>query len=291
MRGPRTYALYRFSLGAILFALIVAFGTVELASDALDSGAAVPGTLPRDVPIRFGLTVYHVLDAIAPAPYVETTLAQEALSRADAGAAERYALRLPESPTRDEILARVASMRGERVLAREYFLAAPDPAAVHASANTLAVRNPAAGYALERLLQVRLDRDATHPDAVGEAYWHMGRLANQEAWVQVPGSTRQREWLREALRDFEAAVKLAPLSERYLVEAANQANLLGDRRRAEQLFADAADVDPASADAVAGLGVVAWENGDRQSAQGYLARARTLDPRALMVGALERDLR
>jgi tetratricopeptide (TPR) repeat protein len=84
---------------------------------------------------------------------------------------------------------------------------------------------------------------------------------------------------------------LAPLSERYAIAAANQADLLAERNRAEALIARAADIDPGSADAVAGLGVVALQKGDRRAAITYLRRARALDPRALMVSALERDLR
>jgi hypothetical protein len=243
------------------------------------------------VPASFGLTVYRALDRIAPAPYVEASLAQAALARHDSDAAERYALRMPSSPVRDELLARVALLRGQPVLAGEYFLAAPDPNAVQAAVQLLAARDPAAGYAVERLLRNRLARGGTHPDAVAEADWQMGRLANRKAWRQVPGSALQNAWLARAAGDFEAAVALAPLSERYAVEAANQADLLRDRRRAQELFAHAAAVDPSSGDAIAGLGVLAWERGDRQTAAADLARARALDPRSLMVRALERDLR
>jgi hypothetical protein len=288
---PRNFTLLRVTLGAVVVALLIAFGAIQLASDSLVSGAAVAGTFPTRIPPGFGLRVYGMLDRIAPAPYVETSLAQAALARHDPDAAERFAVRMPASPVRDELLARVALMRGQPVLATEYSLAAPDPQAVQASAQALATRDPAAGYALERLLRNRLERSGTHPDAVAEADWQMGRLANRKAWQQVPGSALQNAWLARADNNFEAAVALAPLSEKYLVEAANQADLLRRRDRAEELFARAAAIDPASADAIAGLGVIAWQNGDRQTATAYLARARATDPHSLMVRALERDLR
>jgi tetratricopeptide (TPR) repeat protein len=242
------------------------------------------------VPLRFGRAVYRVLDRVAPAPYVEITLARDALQTAKPNAAERYAVRLPASPIRDELFAEIAAERGRRLLAIEYFLAAPDPGAIDRAANELASRDPAAAYALERLLEVRLARMRTHPDAVAQAYWEMGRLANRTAWRQVPGSARQQFWLRQGLQNFEAAVTLAPLSERYLVEAANQADLLDEHVRAQTLFGRAAEIDPTSADAIAGLGVVAWQSGDRGSALLDLSRARRIDPNALMVRALERDL-
>jgi tetratricopeptide (TPR) repeat protein len=288
---PRRYALFRFIVGAVVALAVVAFATLQLASDALDARAAAAGTLPQEIPLSFGRTVYRVLDRVAPASYVERSLAQEALARGDAGAAERYAVRLPASPARDELFANIASMRGQALLAREYFLAAPDPDAVGRSADALAVRDPAAGYELEQLLEKRLALGGTHPDAVADAYWRMGRFANRQAWRQISGSIRQRAWLARGLQDFEAAVSLAPLSERYLVSDANQADLLGERERARMLFAQAAGIDPADADAVAGLGVIAWEQGDRSAAVAYLAHARALDPHALMVRALERDLR
>ena len=163
-------------------------------------------------------------------------------------------------------------------MALEYFLAAPDAAAITAAAEVLAERDPAAAYDLVRLLQIRLAMLGTHPDAVAEARWEMGGLANRKAWRQVPGSVAQRDWLKRGLRDYEAAVALAPLSERYVIADANQADLLGERERARTLFAQAVAIDPASAEAIAGLGVVAYENGDRDAAVAYLLRARAIDP-------------
>jgi hypothetical protein len=287
----RRFSLFRIVLAAVAAGALIALAAVQLASDSLNSAAAAPATVPRLVPPNFGLAVYRLLDRIAPAAYVEATLAQQALARGDADEAVRYAARLPAWPVRDELLARAAQLHGQDMLAAEYFLAAPDPVAVDAAAERRASQNPAAGYSLERLLRERLARSGTHPDAVAEASWKMGLLANRQAWRQIPGSPAQRRWLERADRDFETAVSLAPFSERYVVAAANQADLVGDRPRARWLFAHAGEIDPGSADAIAGLGVVAWQNGDRSGAAAYLQRARAIDPDALMVRALERDLR
>ncbi len=278
-------------LGAATAALLLGLAAVQFASDALHRDAAAPGTLPRAIPENAALAVYRALDRIAPAPYVEETLARHALDGGDADAAERYATRLPASPVRDELLARIALARGQKRLALEYFLAAPDAGAITAAAEAMAERDPAAAYDLVRLLQIRLAMLGTHPDAVAEARWEMGGLANRKAWRQVPGSAAQRDWLKRGLGDYEAAAGLAPLSERYIIADANQADLLGERERARELFAQAVAIDPASAEAIAGLGVVAFESGDRSAAVAYLLRARAIDPTALMVRALERDLK
>lgn len=278
-------------MAAVLIALVAALGAVQFASDAFTARAAAPGTLPTRISTRFASAVYASLDRVAPAAYVEATLAHAALASGDDAAAELHALRLPASPTRDELLARIALARGEPALALEYFLAAPDAAAVQRVIEQRAARDPAAGYALALLLERRLALLRTHPDALADADWRVGLLANRTAWVQVPGSTTQRAWLRRALDAFEEAVQLSPLSEQYVIAAANQADLLEDRRRAEQLFRSAEAIDPTSADAVAGLGVVAFQDGHRDVAGRYLERARALDPQSLMVRALERDLR
>jgi hypothetical protein len=270
--------------------LLAAFGTIQLASYAFTASAAADGSLPTRVPLSFGLAVYRVLDRVAPAPYVESTLATAALHAGTTSLALRYALRLPASPNRDELLARIAQARGDQVLAQEYFLAAPDVDAVQSVVRSLAVRDPAAAYAVERTLNARLALQTTHPDAVAETYWRMGELANQRAWREVPASAAQGVWLNRAMENFQAGIQLAPLSEKIALAAANQAVLLGDLTRARKLFAHAADVDPASADAVAGLGVVAYQLGDPASARAFLIRARRLDSNALMVRALEGDL-
>ncbi len=287
----RRYVFLRAIVALVIGGMLACFATIQAASYSLASDAAVPGTLPKRVPASFGLRVYRTLDRLSPAPFVEATLAARALADGDAGAAQHYALRLPASPARDELLARVALARGDRPHALEYFLAAPDVDEVQRAAYDAAAASPEAGYRIEAQLVERLKLLTTHPDALAEAYWNLGQLAVHTAWVQVSGTPVQNAWLHRGLDHYEAAAALAPLSEKYAISAANQADFVGDRERAAALFARAADVDPGSADAIAGLGVVAFERGDAAAARAYLARARAIDPNSLMVRSLERDLR
>ena len=243
------------------------------------------------MPPSFGLAVYRALDRVAPAAYVVSTLAAYDLSTGETAGALREAIRLPASPTRDELLARIARAQGNEALALEYFLAAPDVNAVDAAAQALAVGSPAAGYALETLLERRLSLLTTHPDDVAETYFRLGQLANRQAWREIPDSKSQGAWLYRGMRDFRAAVDLAPLSDKYLIVAANQAMLLGDLDGAQRYFARAIDANPGSADAVAGSGVIAYQRGDIAAAEKNLRRARALDPNSLMVHSLERFLK
>ncbi|MBV8149203.1 MAG: tetratricopeptide repeat protein [Candidatus Eremiobacteraeota bacterium] len=271
-------------------ALLVAFGIVQAASYSFYAGVAAPGSLPTRIPIGFGLSVYAALDRAAPAPFVLSTLSAFALQRGQTDLALRYAVALPASSTRDELLARIAIARRQKMLAFEYELAAPDVPAVERTIEAQAARDPATAYGLERLLARRLTLLQTHPDDVAEAYFRMGELANRQAWREVPAGKRQGYWLYRAARDFSAAVQLAPLSEKYLIAGANQAMLLGNLARAQALFARAEAVDPGSANAIAGLGVVAYQRGDVAAARAFLARSRAIDERALMVRTLERYL-
>jgi len=287
---PRRFLIVRAAAALAIAALVISLGVVQLASYALDRSAAVPGSVPAHIPAAFGLAVYRALDRVAPAPFVEATLAAHALANDEDDAAQHYALRMPASPARDELLAQTALARGDETLALEYDLAAPDVDAVSRAALARASTDPEGAYRLELQLKDRLLLLTTHPDAVAEAYWNLGQYGNQSAWRKVPESAEQHAWLRRADGDFESAVSLAPLSEKYALSAGNQSALLGDFARARALFAQAAEIDPGGADAIAGLGIAAFASGDASLARLYLARARALDPQALMVRALERDL-
>jgi hypothetical protein len=243
--------------GAAIALALAFFALVQFASEAFNSGAAAPAALPRHIPITFALRVYGALDESVPAPFVEATLSQWELDRGDLAAAERYALRLPPAAARNELLARIALRRGDRVLAGEYFFAAPDIAAMTREVTQIARTDPVGAYMLERQVRQRLAALQTHPDAVAEAHWRMGVLAASAARRFPPGSARRNAWLHLGLGNEIRAVQLSPLSIKYLLEVAALEIALGDTPAARRWYHRALGVDPTSAAALKGIRALA----------------------------------
>jgi tetratricopeptide (TPR) repeat protein len=208
--------------------------------------AAIFGRAPRPL----GLAIYGTLERIAPAPYVEQMLARDALANGDPDGAQAHAIRMPADPARNELLAQVAAARGQSRLALEYYLVAPDVAAVSRYVKAMGVKDPVGAYALEDELLVRLEALTTHPDAVAEAYWTLGRLATRQGFLDP--SIRAAAW-KNSLTGYRKAVALAPLSEKYWLALGNQFVLLEDWPSARDAFARALGINPNSADAAAGL--------------------------------------
>lgn len=265
----------------IALAAIVAFAlaAVQLGSDAIFARAGEPVSLPAHLRAALGVMIYRGVARIAQAPYVDAMLARAAVDRGDLVQAQRYALRLPASARRDDLLGRIAQTRGQDVQAQRYFVRAGDIEAIDAAVRRLANSDPARAYALEAALMQRLRANGTHPDAVAEAYWRMGTLA----WKQTKRTL--------AMHDYRQAVQLSPLSEKYLLSAGFAAYELRDDRAARRYFTRVISVDPASADAYAGAGMVALRDGNRALAMQYAARARESDPNAASLSTLESLLR
>ena len=281
--APQTDRRVRAIVFITLALLLCIFGIIQLASDALYSEAAAPGSFPALIPRDFGLRVYRLLDRLAPAPYVESTLARIALEDGDLNAAQRYAVHLPPSPVRDGLLEQIAAARGEATLAYEYAFAAPDIAGVQSSIDRLGKKDPRRAYALEEAFVQRLSQLQTHPDAVAHGWWMLGTIA-----AQTPDRSSQEL----AYRDFVTAAHLAPLDLTNVLGAGNEALTLHDWRNAAVWYRVALNVNPANADAIAGLGLVALnESDDRTIATAQLRRARMLDPRSPLAIELERELR
>jgi tetratricopeptide (TPR) repeat protein len=252
---------------------------VQIASDAVYSQAGTRASLPSLVSPALGERMYRAIAAVAPAPYVNDMLAQAALERNDLHAAQLYAQALPPSVRRDDLLGRIARARGDHAAAQRYFIAADDVFAIGEEVDELAKRDPLAAYRVEQLFINRLEVNATHPDALAEAYWRLGVLAS-ETGRPAPAMTH-----------YKRAVELSPLSSKYLIAAGFQSYDLHDNATAQQYFQRALEVDPGSADAYAGAGMTALRLGDRASAQRYAARSRRYDPHSHALHTLEKLLR
>ena len=235
-------------------------------------------TIPRQIPTVFGERVYLVLDRIAPAPYVESSLAQLALERGDAAAAAHYALRLP---------ALVESRRAS-FPRRERTRFAPTRVRVRAGGLRRRRRRRGSTTARRARSPYRL-RTGGALGAAFERAHDTSRRARADALAH--GSLRQQDGLEKSTRERVAASLAAQSARRFRGGRAagaalgalryrrrNQADLLGERASAARLFRQAAAIDPTSADAVAGLGVIAFENGDAS-------------PRASIWRALARSIR
>lgn len=233
--------------------LAVGLGIIQLASDAFSARAAALQALPPRVPIGFALGVYHVLDVAAPSTYVEATLAQYELARGRVALAQHYALRLPPIAVRNELLAGIALARNDRVLAMEYFFAAPDVVALQREVLQIAAADPAAAFAYEQHVKDRLVSLRTHPDAVAEAYWESGYLAAACARRTGISNRVRAHWLERGLADEIAAVRLSPLSVKYLLAAGSIDAQRGDARSAKRWYRRALSVDPSSAAALSAL--------------------------------------
>ena len=254
----------------------------------MTAAAAAPVRFPSRVPLGFGLAVYRALDRVAPAPYVETTLAAEALAQATSTRRTLRATAAGVARSRRSARARRAGAR-RTALALEYFLAAPESRGAVGSGRAGGARS-GRRLRLERCFKSAWRADDPSRRGGRSVLATSGDSQIDAPGARVPASTAQRAWLRASAGDFEAAVHSrrspsdTPLSE------ANQADVLGDDARAARLFAQrrrrsirqAPTRSPVSA-------WLHWRNGDARTAAslpGARARARS---ESLMVRALERD--
>lgn len=261
----------------MLFLILVAaaLGLVQLGSDAIFARAGEPQSLPAHLQPALGVAIYRTIDRAAPAPYADAMLARAALDAGNVSQARAYAKRLPPSAVRDDLLAQAAAMRGDTRTAEAYFVRAGDIEAISRTVAAMTDSNPAGAYALEAALLGRLRRSGTHPDAVAEAHWELGELA----WRQ------QKQQL--AMQNYNRAIALSPLSEKYLLSAGFAAYQMKNVAGAQRDFARVLSQNPASAEAYAGMGMVALSQGDRSRAATYAQRARSLDPNSHALATLE----
>lgn len=270
---------YRVAIGVALAVVATACAFVQVGSDAAFARIASPHSFAAHLPPDLGARVYGAIERVAPLPFVEATLGDDALRRGDLDGAAQHSGRMPPGTLRDELNARIALTRGRTDDAVRLFLDAGDDDALQAAVARLAASGRERdAYALEETVLRRLAASRTRPNAVADSWWRLGRLA-----VRLHAGA-------EAEQDYARASALAPFNTKYLIDAGTLA--LQERRAdaARTAFARANEIDPGSADAVAGLGLAALERGDDADAKRLAARAAGLNPRAALTVRLQHRL-
>lgn len=252
---------------------------MQYGSDAIFSAAGTRHSLPAQLNVAAGLRVYRSIERVAPAPYVRMMIARGAFDSGDVTAAQNEAFRLPPSSARADLLGRIARARGDHALAQRYFILADDVFAMGDEIDRLAQRDPAGAYRVQFTFVQRLQRTATHPDALAEAYWRLGVLAAKTARPSL------------ALQHYLQAVALSPLSAKYQIAAGFQSYDLHEYAHALAFFAHAIAVDPGSADAYAGAGMAEFRLGNRAAAQRDAERSRRYDPHSAPLATLDHLLK
>ncbi len=275
----------------IAVAALLVLAALQAASDAIFSSAGQSASIPAHLPRRLGTTVYTALERLAPLPFVEAMLAHAALDSGEAAAAQTHVQRMPPSPLRSDLEAKIALARGDRHAAIANFLRAADVRVLQAEVDRLsALRRFRDAYDLENATREQLAASGTHPDLVADSYWRAGKLATALGYRAANAEAR-RGWFTIGLGDYRRALALAPFSSKYLIAAGSQNLNLGQYKVARAYFERSVEVDPASADAYAGLGIVALALGDRPSAESFAARSKALDQGSTMLQHLNRSLR
>ncbi len=276
---------------AAAIVVVVVFGGVQAVSSVALRANAQRGAWVTAVP-RAVATGVDALDPGLPLPpALRLVFARAALSAHELQRAEAEIARLGPSRDRYALEAGIAEARGDTAVAVAAYLAAGDLAGLEARVEELAAqRHFAAALALEHEAIARLRTDRLQPDALAEASFRLGRLEERQAYALAVGAPERRLHETRALDAYGFAVKLAPLSQQYLLAFGNQQLNLARIAAAVRTFERARDADPTSADPLLGLGDAAARRGDLAAARAFLARARAIDPRSPAVGRLAHEI-
>lgn len=229
---------------SVRFALVAAalvLGAVQLVSGGLLQRAAAAPALPRAVPHGVAVAVVNAMPLPA---FVREIGAGIAIDDGRIADAQRTIEGLPRGSARDDLQGRVLQAQGERRAAVAHYVAAGDFARVSAAVDAMvAAGDVTAALETQRDLVARLQR-LSDLEALAHSQW---RLAQIEA---IAGEHEK------ALADYQAALQLVPLSETYLLGAANEALGLGRFDLAARYFERVVAIDPGSRDGQAGVAKV-----------------------------------
>lgn len=225
---------------AVVAAAIV-LGAIQFVSDGLLQRAAAAPSLPRAVPHGAAVAVMNAMPLPAFAREIGTEIAIEDGRVHDA---QRALSELPRGPARDDLQGRVLEAQGDRRAAVTQYVAAGDFARVSAAVDAMVTAGDVtSAVATQRQLVARLEK-LSDLEALAHARW---RLAQIESLAGQHNA---------ALDDYQAALRLWPLSETYLLGAANEALGQGRLDLAERYFEQVLAMDPGSRDGQAGVATV-----------------------------------
>jgi tetratricopeptide (TPR) repeat protein len=192
---------------------------------------------------------------VAPA-FVRAIVARADIDEGSLNTAERLTASLPPGPQRADLEGDLLARDGNLRLAVSRFMDAGDTARVDAYVdNLVAAGSFEAAVTMQRLLVDRL-RQLRDQGRLAQAEWRLAQIESATGDHIAAG------------RDYDAALRLIPLSETYLLGAANEALQFGSLHEAGEYFDSVVRLDPASLDGHIGVGRVAARQGDLVRARG-----------------------
>ena len=243
---------------------------VQLVADGLYGTLAVAPSLPSALagPWPFAFAARTGLDRIPP---VRVALARGAIVRGEAARATALLAPLADSSDVVDLRGRAALLANDPATALRDFAAAGDFIAAQAAIDVLGKQDPRAALAIVRDFEGRLAARGPAPEIAAEVDWREGGIA-AAAGLRYPAEAATYD--RIAIDAFARALALAPNDEKYLLNYAFVALLIGDAEGARRTYERAAQVVPDSVDAFTGVAVTAAYLGNCAASRAALARAR-----------------
>lgn len=228
-------------LAALAF-LIAALGAMQFASDGLLDARAAAVAVPRLISHAASRTLFASLAALPFAPpFLRTVDAGTAVEDGRLAEAQDAIARIPPGRERDDLEGRVLAAQGDHHAAVVHFIAAGDLARVGDTVDALlSAGNLSEAIGVQSELVARL-AVLGDEEGLAHAQWRLAQLESQAGQHA------------KALKDYQAALKLVPLSETYLLGAANEALGQGRLDLAMRYFRRVLALDPASHDGKVGV--------------------------------------
>jgi tetratricopeptide (TPR) repeat protein len=259
--------------------VLVVLAVVQIGSDGLYGDAAAAGTLPRAVPRAVGVRIYDFLSAAGFPSFARRAAARAAIEDGRFATASGLIDSLRPGGDRDDLQGQLFAAQGDHRDSVARYVAAGDLVRVSDVVDALDRRGQAQ-TALEIQRDLVRELEALHDtDSLAHAYWRLAQLESETG--DHAGS----------LVAYARALALEPLSETYLLGAANEAMGHGDLAAAQARFRRVVELDPGSVDGHVGVGRVALRLGDVAEARRQIAIAQRLAPGYFDLTRLENELR